>query len=790
MEPAIRIEPPWLERFAANPTGELSAVLGGYAKIFPLERLEPSTILIEKFGDLPDADSLRAQLDGAILDLLGRFRRATPRQVERHGMALLIHQANEMFLAAGRLRLPGVLAAVGRDFAAWSAWAKRLRLADYRDARLGLWRMVARNQDLAGLGRSLAAHWINICGEVGAGRLSRAYLPVAFDGLHDLPPRDGATDSIDDLLTGVARWAQSLTRDRQEDFLVAWAGLSGRLGLTPADIQTRVAAILSAPALADKPFAGWWAAALGMAAVNRRVGNRSFPANSEGWKQATRDLKRQVQSVSGLSISLRGEIAEFIANSEAYADASMDLHGHSLNMNQLGTALLPIDPHLTLTMVQSSLERDPYNAHQYGLWARALMALKQGEAAVKVLWQGIALDPLNVHFRTQLAEAMARLSRAGEAEALYRETMCLFPNDAPCRNALAELLSKQGRVAEAEALYRETMRLPHNDDVCRNALARLLADQGREGEALPLYRETVSAFPNDPVCRLDLGLLLLRRGPDADGLAEVRRLLDDLRRMKHTAANTLTHHLDRHARGLPFLSRPGERGEEQQALTPGDLPEALLIAADAREVRFRLGGALDNPDLLLLTEAERARLKREAVERLNRLAQADPGHPLLLLLGRRYGGKVAGLAPGNDEDIRLEAASDPVLAIAARRFGLITPRDYEPVRTQWPSHAHLADAAELLDLGPGATVAAGRVAALVRDWQSKSDREREKVRPWDARLADEFLRLLVSRTLEIDAANLVALVRDNPDGLDELLDICLMASVEMLPERSLFLVPA
>lgn len=263
MEPATSLESSWLDQFAVNPTGELSALLGGYARIFPLDRLEPSTILIEQFGDLPADDPLRVQLDGAILELLGRFRRATAQQAERHGTARLIQQANEMFLAAGRLRLPQVLAAVGRDFNGWSAWAKRLRLADYRDARLGLWRMVARNQDLAGLGRSLSAHWINLCGEVGAGRLSRAYLPVAFDGLHDLPPRDGALDSIDDLLTGVARWAKHLTRDRHEDFLVVWAGLSGRLGLTPTDIQHRAVDILSNPALAALPFANWWRTALG-----------------------------------------------------------------------------------------------------------------------------------------------------------------------------------------------------------------------------------------------------------------------------------------------------------------------------------------------------------------------------------------------------------------------------------------------------------------------------------------------------------------------------------------------
>ncbi|WP_298331583.1 tetratricopeptide repeat protein [Asticcacaulis sp.] len=822
MEPATSLEPSWLDLFAANPTGELSALLAGYARIFPLDRLEPSTILIEQFGTLPEADPLRARLDGAILELLGRFRRATPEQAERHGTARLIQQANEMFLAAGRLRLPQVLAAVGRDFNGWSAWAKRLRLADYRDARLGLWRMVARNQDLAGLGRSLAAHWINLCGEVGVGHLSRAYLPVAFDGLHDLPPRDGAVDSIDDLLTGVARWARHLARDRQEDFLVVWAGLSGRLGLTPSDIQGRVTDILSNPSLAALPFAGWWRTALGMGPGVVKKGRDVFPSNTHGWKEATTQLIAKVRPLTFLPPDIKSEIERFIGGSEAYADQIADNYALSRNMNRLGTALLSLDPHLTLKMVQSSLDRDPGDAHQYGLWARALMALGRGAAAVKVLWQGIAIDPGDVHRRTQLSDALTGLGRVAEAEALYRDTMRLFPDNAHCRTTLAALLAERGQVAEAEALYRDTMRLFPDNAHCRtalaallaaqgrveeaealyrdsmrlfpdnapsrNALAALLAAQGRVGEALDLYRQTVAVFTNDPVCRLDLGLLLLRRGPNADEVAEVQRLLDALRRMRDTGANTLSHHLDRHLRGLPFQSGSGAVPQSSQVmLEPGELPDTLLIAAAAREAQFRLGGALDNPALLLLKDEERDRLKQEAVNSLNRLLKTDPGHPLLLLLSRRYAGLVSGLQSVADGDIRLAAVHDPVTAIAARRFGLIQPRDYSAVRQQWPDHAHLADAAELLDLGPSAKAAAARLAALASDWQKSDKQAKQNARPWDARLAGEFARLLTTRKLDVTADNLLALVDANTDGLDELLDLCLMAGVEMLPERSLLL---
>lgn len=471
-------------------------------------------------------------------------------------------------------------------------------------------------------------------------------------------------------------------------------------------------------------------------------------------KATALSLVQRLAKVTALSPELASELGSFVTSSEVFADRVAETYGHSRAMNRLGNALLSLDPHLTLKMVQSSLERDPLDAHQYGLWARALMALGRGAAAVKVLWQGVAIDPTRVENFTILANALSRLGRVAEAEALYRDTMRLFPDNAHCRTALAALLAGQGRV----------------------------------GEALDLYRNTVAAFVKDPVCRLELGRLLLRRGAGAVELAEVRRLLHELRQMRNSGANVLSRHLNRHLYGLSYQSARAEGAQQQQdTLEPDELPETLLMAADVREAQFRLGGALDNPALLLLSEIEREQLKRQAVDSLNRLMKTDPGHPLLLLIGRRYSGRVHGLLPVADEDIRLQAVHDPVTAIAARRFGLIQPRGYDSVRQQWPDHAHLADAAELLDLGPLVRAAAARLARLVVDWVKRDDKDRERIHPWDARLAGEFARLLTVRKLDITADNLLAMVETNPEGLDELLDLCLMAGVEMLPERSLLL---
>jgi len=711
----------WLGRFAERPTKELSALLGGYARIFPLERLDPSAILADQFSALPVDDPRRSMLDDAVLELLKRFRGARPSQLRAHGIPRLIFHVNELFLAAGRLRLPRTIAALGSDFSGWTDWARRLYEGDYRDARLGYWRLIARNQDLTTLGRTLASHWLNVCGEVGRGKLGRLYLQVAFDGLHDLPPPDGDMDSVDDLLHGITRWARCLPNDQaaEETFRTVWAGLSGRLGLTPQDIQGRLERVLSATDLAAAPFARWWAEALGVEPVRPPPTGAAVQIPEGNWKRATDNLIDELRA-QGMP-KVRDRLLGFVAGSEAFADATGETYHHSRNMNRLGQALLEYDPHLTLHLVESSLDRDPFDAHQYGLWARALMRLGRGEAAVKVLWQGIAIDP------------QSELERKGQ---IYKGVH---------RNILGGVLARLGRIAEAEALYQETRK----------------------------------EFPDDPVCRLDLGLLLLEHRPDSDAVEEVERLIAELRAMKHTAEQTLKVYLDRHRRGEPFRRGHGEDEEEQESgpLAEGELPEGLLAAADARRAEFLLGGALDDPSLQLMTDEDRKRLRAEAVETLGRLLADDPSNHALLLIARRYRKAVPALDVA-DADIVALADSTPVLAIAARRFGLVE-RDYAAVRKRWPDLVPLADWAEILDQSERSTLAAQRLADWIRGTDPK------KVRPALARLHAELTRLCGRSAREMDAGVLLSLVAGNPEGLDDLLDICLLASIEVMPERRL-----
>jgi tetratricopeptide (TPR) repeat protein len=378
------------------------------------------------------------------------------------------------------------------------------------------------------------------------------------------------------------------------------------------------------------------------------------------------------------------------------------------------------------------------------------MRLGRGAAAVKVLWQGIASDPGRVENRNILATPLIRLDRIAEAEALYRETMRLFPTDDVSRNALAKLLADKGRIAEAEALYRETM----------------------------------AGFPQDTYFRQGLGLLLLEYRPDADGVREVETLLSDLRAIKPKEAGTLQHHLARHRRGEPFQRGLGGHAAagEEGALAAGKLPSGLLVAADIRRAEFLLGGALDRDDLLLTTPEERARLRQEAIKTLTELLAGDPTNPALLLIARRYRDKFPALDVADEEIIAL-AEGSPVLAIAARRFGLVA-RDYTSFRQRWPDLAPLADWAALLDQTDSSNAAARNLVGWIRAGDPK------KMIPALARLHGEVLRLTKCPAPAIDDAVLTRLVTDNPEGLDDLLDICLLATIEVRPERRLLLLQA
>jgi Flp pilus assembly protein TadD len=954
---------PWLDRFENDPEGELQALLGGYARVEPYTRLEPSTLLTRLFDGLPDGDPLIVLLDQTAQAFVAARRHDRPAEWQAYGLDRYVGELRELFMAVRDLALPGCIRAWGAEFSALSLWLEPLRIGDHGDARKAFWHLLAHHPDLSGVPLPvLKQHWTKLCALVGAGQLSDNYLDVALDGLSALP--DALALANSPLLTGFARWIEPLSAP-DADSMVAptWLALISAYPLSDADWAQRAATLFNDPTFRRCCGAANWAKVLGLdlvATASRNAASALEPP--EGWKSATDALIKSFRHL-GLTADWRAQLDAFVARSEAFVNRTGDSRYHRRNMNRLGTTVLATSPDTTLRLVHSALTFDASDAHNHGLWAQALVRQGRDDEAQQVYWEGIRLAPDNVHLRSQLAELLLRMGRAHEAEALLRETIHTFPTNAVARNALAKLLAENGKSDAAEALLRQTIHtfptnevaptalakllaengksdaaeaelrqtihafpndavaptalakllaengksdtaeallrqtihtfptnavapnalakllaengkidaaeallrltihtfptnavtrnalakllaengkidaaeaelrqtihaFPNdevarnalakllaengkidaaeaelrqtihafpNDAVARNALAKLLAENGKIDAAEELYQQTRARFQNDPVCRLDLGFLLLKNPQRDPGQQTVSALLQELRALNHTGANTLHFHLQRFQQGPAFalVGDDEQSPQPEREQSPNTASERvlasppLMIGAAACRAAFLLGPALVDPQLVLVSNDNRRDLQDEAREMVRSLLKQAPNHPLLLLLARRYleAGNTDGTA-AFDADIFAMAPASPAMAIFARRWGHM-PAGSGWVAHRWPAFTPLAEFATFL-----ADPEAG-TAAVARWLGSQPHHEHLAV----ARLRGELRRLTGIERGPVPAKVLRALHHTmlqtpasthTPNPLDALLDICLMATLETLPDQRLF----
>jgi Flp pilus assembly protein TadD len=750
---------PWLDRFEHDPEGELQALLGGYARVEPYTRLEPSTLLTRLFDGLPDDDPLILLLDQTAQAFVAARRHDRPAEWQAYGLGRYVSELRELFMAVRDLALPGCIRAWGAEFSALSLWLEPLRIGDHGDARKAYWHLLAHHPDLSGVPLPvLKQHWTKLCALVGAGQLSDIYLDVALDGLSALPDALALTNSP--LLTGFARWVEPLSAPEAESVVApTWLALISAYPLSDADWAQRAATLFNDPTFRRCSGASDWAKVLGLdLAPTARQNAASALEPPEGWKSATDTLIQSFRHL-GLTADWREQLDAFVARSEAFVNRTGNSRSHSLNMNFLGKTVLDTSPDTTLRLVHSALTFDTSDAHNHGLWAKALEQQGRDDAAQQVFWEGIRLAPDAVHLRSQLAALLIRTGQTHEAEALLRQTFQTFPDD----------------------------------EVAPTALAKLLAENGKSDAAEELYQQTRARFQNDPVCRLDLGLLLLKHPQRDPGQQTVSALLQELRAMNSTGANTLHFHLQRFQQGPAFaLVRDGEQSpqpERQQSPNTANehIPASppLMIGAAACRAAFLLGPALVDPQLVLVSNDNRRDLQDEARETVRSLLKQAPDHPLLLLLARRYleAGNTDGTA-AFDADIFAMAPASPAMAIFARRWGHM-PAGSGWVAHRWPAFTPLAEFATFL-----ADPEAG-TAAVARWLGSQPHHEHLAV----ARLRGELRRLTDIAHGPVDAAALRALHHailqtrastPAPNPLDALLDICLMATLETLPDQRLF----
>jgi tetratricopeptide (TPR) repeat protein len=136
-------------------------------------------------------------------------------------------------------------------------------------------------------------------------------------------------------------------------------------------------------------------------------------------------------------------------------------------------------------------------------------------------------------------------------------------------------LANRGRLAEAEAEFHRALRLRPSDPVYHRNLGNLLRDKGNLSEAEAEYREALRLRPDDPDAHSNLVIALIRQGKPAE------------------AARFFTEALAAH----PKL---GEDPEVQVRYN------AACAAA--------LAGCGQGKDAAKLDEAERARLRRQALD--------------------------------------------------------------------------------------------------------------------------------------------------------------------------------
>ncbi len=623
--------------------------------------------------------------------------------------------------------------------------------------------------------RRFLSLWYDLCDRAGLER-NQTWLDTGLTGLRFLPRHGDAAPVNPEVFEGVARWARHLS-DTEADrawFDDQWPMIQALNGL-----DDDAAAGQARPLLArhgHKPFARWWAEALGLDAPDpaNAPDARTEPSQGET-DQKLKEIRNATED------AIPGIVDGFIRRHEAYADANLDRTHLPRALNRAGHTVLDRAPAQAVRLARTALAWEWDNAHNWLLLSRGLHRAGRTAEAERVLWKACRVGPDWVRCRNELAKVLRLRRRPAEAEALYRETTRRFDDDAASRNALAHLLRTQGHDEAAEQVYRATVRGFRDNAVSRTALARLLRDQERFEEAETLYNEVRGMDRNNPVCRVDLGLMLLDLGRPVE---TVEALRDEIPAHEHAGIRILNAHIEAVKAGR---TRPRRDRDETEAPEPEPLAgdarwQGLAEEADAAWADFLLSDAFgESAGLVLSTPEERRRLRDEARAKLEQLHATNPHHPVVRLVAWRHGLR-------REPDILEAPAHDDFptrLAVAIANRGGDGPERLESLWRDFTDTDHRAmTAVALLVVDARATE---QVVEALQAFQH-TDNERRRADP-----AFTHLRRHLGRHLPLPewppgvvAQLLTQKLQSLHAPLRDILDIVLLALVERhAPDSSL-----
>ena len=143
----------------------------------------------------------------------------------------------------------------------------------------------------------------------------------------------------------------------------------------------------------------------------------------------------------------------------------------------------------------------------------------QGEQAVALIGQAIAVRGSNSLYHSNLGAAHQSLGRHREAIVSFRRAIELNPRYADAQFNLGVAYEALGDTGSAELAYEQTLRLVPEHPESHNNLGNLLKARGKVDEAVAHYRQALQARPRYATARFNLGTILQSRG-DLDGAAE------------------------------------------------------------------------------------------------------------------------------------------------------------------------------------------------------------------------------------------------------------------------------
>ena len=232
---------------------------------------------------------------------------------------------------------------------------------------------------------------------------------------------------------------------------------------------------------------------------------------------------------------------------------------------------------------------------------------------VPLLTAAQAQFPEDFWLNAELAWRLREANRHDEAVGYFRAAVAVRPDSPAARHWLGISLQSKGELDQAISEFRYALRLEPKFAGAHVSLAHSLSDRGRMAEALDHFRQYHELLPEsaEAAATLGLGFLGVGRREDAIKAFEEAIRLDPKLGMAHNSLALSLRNLGRHDEAIDRYQQALRLDPNSSVFRIGHCMASYVAArADAQAAAGE--GRKNGPP----TEAERAALRRKALERL------------------------------------------------------------------------------------------------------------------------------------------------------------------------------